>query len=190
MPPLWGHQPPMMPPMMWGATYHCKQTSNIDTYPSTSSGVSDTRCDTTHPQHTPTPTHPQHTTLHLPPPPHPPPTHCPPTYQPTPHHHPPTHPQIPPTTHPWRKSGALMPDISWAPPHSLPIWLTINDVYNQWVQRLMSMQYLEAINRPTINSFTGEHAKVVNNFWQGNRVEEGHAQNNNVKKLPWLFFLC
>ena len=26
-----------------------------------------------------------------------------------------------PPTHPWRKSGALMPDISWAPPHSLLI---------------------------------------------------------------------
>ena len=26
-----------------------------------------------------------------------------------------------PTTHPQRKIGALMPDISWAPPHSLPI---------------------------------------------------------------------
>ena len=24
-------------------------------------------------------------------------------------------------THPWRKIGALMPDISWGPPHSLPI---------------------------------------------------------------------
>ena len=32
-----------------------------------------------------------------------------------PHQHT-THP-----THPQRKSGALMPDISWAPPHSLPI---------------------------------------------------------------------
>ena len=38
------------------------------------------------------------------------------------------------------------------------------------------MQYLEATNRPTINSFTGEHAKVVNKFQQGNRVEEGHVQ--------------
>ena len=34
---------------------------------------------------------------------------------------PPTHLPTPPSpTHPWRKIGALMPDISWAPPHSLP----------------------------------------------------------------------
>ena len=38
--------------------------------------------------------------------PHPPPT-------PPPTHHPPPHP--------WRKSGALMADILWAPSHSLPI---------------------------------------------------------------------
>ena len=54
---------------------------------------------------------------------------------PQPHHQP--HPSNPPTTplpthsphlilpptptHPQRKIGALMPDISWAPPHSLPI---------------------------------------------------------------------
>ena len=34
------------------------------------------------------------------------------------HHHTPT---PPPPTHPQRKSGALMPDISWAPLHSLSI---------------------------------------------------------------------
>ena len=34
--------------------------------------------------------------------------------------HPTTNP-TPPPTHPWRKIGALMPDISWALPHSLPI---------------------------------------------------------------------
>ena len=49
-------------------------------------------------------------------PPSPPPT------QP-PHHHPPcpTTPNPTTPTHPWRKIGALMPDISWAPPHGLPI---------------------------------------------------------------------
>ena len=52
--------------------------------------------------HTHHPTHP------------PPPTH--PTHDP-PHHHPPQEPSNHP---PWRKSGALMPDISWAAPHSLP----------------------------------------------------------------------
>ena len=46
--------------------------------------------------------------------PHTPPT-PPTTPSPPPRHHP--HP----TTHPWRKSGALLPDMSWAPPHSLPI---------------------------------------------------------------------
>ena len=85
-----------------------------------------------HPQH-PSPAHQTH--------------HHPPHHQPPSHHHPnpttihPTHPTTPtlplptppiqplpshhhlPPTH--RKSGALMPDISWAPPHSLPIQWTI-----------------------------------------------------------------
>ena len=34
---------------------------------------------------------------------------------------PPSPPTRPNPTHPRRKIGALMPDISWAPPHSLPI---------------------------------------------------------------------
>ena len=56
-----------------------------------------------------TPPHPQpHPTTN---PPHPP--HPTTTYPTTPH------PIIP--THRQRKSGALMSDISWAPPHSLPI---------------------------------------------------------------------
>ena len=33
----------------------------------------------------------------------------------------PTHPKNPPTTHLQSQSGTGMPDISWAPPHSLPI---------------------------------------------------------------------
>ena len=66
---------------------------------------------------TPPPTPPPHT-------PPAPPNHQPPHYPP--HHHPPHHPHpttpYPTTpTYPQRKSGALMPDISWAPPHSLPI---------------------------------------------------------------------
>ena len=51
-------------------------------------------------------------------------TNHPPTLPTSPHHHPP-HPTTTPNpttpTHPWRKIGALLPDISWAPPHSLPI---------------------------------------------------------------------
>ena len=82
------------------------------------------------------PNHHHHNLTHQPPPHHPfltipQPTTTQPTlhppHQPLPLH--PTHHPIPPphnTTHPttsphWRKSGALMPDISWAPPHSLPI---------------------------------------------------------------------
>ena len=35
-PVMGGHwTPPVMPPIMGGATYHFKQTSNIDIYPST-----------------------------------------------------------------------------------------------------------------------------------------------------------
>ena len=44
------------------------------------------------------------------------------------HHHPPTPPLTPPptpTTHPQKKSGAFLPDISWVPPHSLPIWFSV-----------------------------------------------------------------
>ena len=52
----------------------------------------------------------------------------------------------------------------------------------------MSVQYLEATYRPNINIFTGEYAEAVK-YWQGNRVEEAVFQNNDVKKLLWLFFL-
>ena len=53
-------------------------------------------------------------------PPHPPFTPTPATHPPhdLPHHHP---PYDSPHHLPQRKSGALMPGISWAPPHSLPI---------------------------------------------------------------------
>ena len=47
--------------------------------------------------------------------PHTPPPH--PTNSTTTHPHPTTHP----TTNPWRKSGTIMPDISQASPHCLPI---------------------------------------------------------------------
>ena len=58
--------------------------------------------DTTHPSSTTHNIPHQHTTYHTPT---------------LPYHHP--HPTTPHP--PMEKSGALMPDISWAPPHSLPI---------------------------------------------------------------------
>ena len=68
----------------------------------------------------PPPTYPTPPLTLTPPPtthhPHPSHHHHHPTPPPPSHHHPPH-----PTTHLWRKSGALMPDISWVPLHSLPI---------------------------------------------------------------------
>ena len=70
----------------------------------------------THPPHHPT--CPQHTTTtHTHPPPNIPPQHAP--THPLQAHHPPHEPSNhPPTETKW----AGMPNISWAPPHSLPIW--------------------------------------------------------------------
>ena len=64
----------------------------------------------THPPHHHHPPHPSHHSHHT--------THHPPIPPlPTPS----TNPKNPATTHPQRKCGALMPYISGAPPHSLPI---------------------------------------------------------------------
>ena len=84
-----------------------------------------------HPPHNTHPT-PSPTTTHPPSPPH---QHLPhqlttthPTTSYTTTHPTPPHPLHPtthhPSTPPWRKSGTLMPDISLAPPHSLPIQQT------------------------------------------------------------------
>ena len=96
-----GHLIPPMPPMLF---FSKKQKLPFES-------------NTHHPLPITSPTHPLPTT----PPPHPHHHHHPPTqppHQPPPHHHPSKEPSNHP---PQRKSGALMPDISWAPPHSLPI---------------------------------------------------------------------
>ena len=71
----------------------------------TSTPLTPTPTNTTHPTTTP-----PHYTYH---------THHPMTPYPTTTHL--TTPTPPPPPHPQRKNGALMPDISWAPPHNLPI---------------------------------------------------------------------
>ena len=77
--------------------------------------------DTTHPSSTTHNIPHQHTTH---PTTHPTitPTSPPPIKPPHPTTTTPTHTTTTPHLHPQRKSGALMPDISWAPPHSLLIW--------------------------------------------------------------------